>query len=241
MALYRDRGIVLRTYKLGEADRIVSIITEERGKVRAVAKGVRKTKSRFGGRLEPTGHLALQLYEGRELDIVTQVESIQAYRHIREDLDRLSKAIVLLEAVDHLAHEGSPAPHLYRMLAGALAELDRSDSAMLVPAFLLKLLAAEGFGPDLDVCVVGGKADADLDLVALDIDRNGAVCIEHRRGVPVSTEAFAVMRAVMGGGLKDVLDVAEGPVTHEVDALVGRMYEHHVERRLRSAHVLDRA
>ena len=241
MALYRDRGIVLRTYKLGEADRIVSIITEQRGKVRAVAKGVRKTKSRFGGRLEPTGNLALQLYEGRELDIVTQAETVEPYRHIREDLDRLSKAIVLLEAVDHVAHEQSPAPHLYRMLAGALRELDKRDSPLLVPAFLLKLLTAEGYGPEFDSCVVGGADDDALDLVAFDMDRHGAVCIEHRRGVPVSTEAFAVMRAVLGGGLNDVLDVAEGPVTHEVDALVGRMYEHHVDRRLRSAHVLDRA
>ncbi|MEZ5282499.1 MAG: DNA repair protein RecO [Acidimicrobiales bacterium] len=241
MALYRDRGIVLRTYKLGEADRIVSIITEERGKIRAVAKGVRKTKSRFGGRLEPTGNLALQMYEGRDLDIVTQAESVEAYRNIREDLDRLSKAIVLLEAVDHLSHERSPAPHLYRMLAGALRTLDDRDSPLLVPAFLLKLLAAEGMGPALDQCVVGGAADADLDLVAFDIDRNSVVCVEHRRGVPVSSEALAVMRAALGGGLKDVLDVVEGPVTHEVDSLVAHMFEHHVDRRLRSAHVLDRA
>lgn len=242
MALYRDRGIVLRTYKLGEADRIVSIITEERGKIRAVAKGVRKTKSRFGGRLEPTGNLSLQMYEGRgDLDIVTQAESVEAYRNVRSDLDRLSKAIVLLEAVDHLSHEHSPAPHLYRMLAGALRTLDERDSPLLVPAFLLKLLVAEGFGPGLDECVVGGAADADLDLVAFDIDRNSVVCVEHRRGLPVSEEALAVMRAVLGGGLKDVLDVGEGPVSHEVDALVSKMFEHQVDRRLRSAHVLDRA
>ena len=147
----------------------------------------------------------------------------------------------MLEAVDHLSHERSPAPHLYRMLAGALRTLDDRDSPLLVPAFLLKLLAAEGMGPALDQCVVGGAADADLDLVAFDIDRNSVVCVEHRRGVPVSSEALAVMRAALGGGLKDVLDVVEGPVTHEVDSLVAHMFEHHVDRRLRSAHVLDRA
>ncbi|MET0159651.1 MAG: DNA repair protein RecO, partial [Acidimicrobiales bacterium] len=87
MSLYREHGIVLRTYKLGEADRIVVFVTRGHGKVRAVAKGVRKTKSRFGSRLEPGSHVALQLYEGRELDIVTQAESVDHFRAIRDDLD----------------------------------------------------------------------------------------------------------------------------------------------------------
>ncbi|HRA35346.1 MAG TPA: DNA repair protein RecO, partial [Acidimicrobiales bacterium] len=123
MALYRDQGIVLRTYKLGEADRIVSIITERHGKVRAVAKGVRKTKSKFGARLEPTSHVALQLYEGRELDIVTQAESIDHFRPIRDDLDRLGRAVTMLETVDQVAMEREPNPALYRMLLGALRSL----------------------------------------------------------------------------------------------------------------------
>ena len=86
MSLYRDRGVVLRTIRLGEADRIVTFVTESHGKVRAVAKGVRRTKSRFGARLEPLGHAALLLYQGRELDVVTQAESIEHFRAIREDL-----------------------------------------------------------------------------------------------------------------------------------------------------------
>src|SRR6188768_202123 len=103
MALYRDQGIVLRTYKLGEADRIVSFMTERHGKVRAVAKGVRKTKSKFGARLEPMSHVALQLYEGRELDIVTQAESLDHFKANREDLDRLTRGVTLLEAADQIA------------------------------------------------------------------------------------------------------------------------------------------
>ena len=95
MPLYHDRGVVLRTYKLGEADRIVSILTRGRGKVRAVAKGVRKTKSRFGGRLEPVSHVDLLMYEGRgELDIVSQAETVDAFRPLRDDLDRLGRAVV---------------------------------------------------------------------------------------------------------------------------------------------------
>src|SRR4029077_4818992 len=94
--LYRDRGIVLRSVKLGEADRIVTFLTEGRGKVRAVAKGVRKSKSRFGGRLEQTTRLFLQLYEGRNLDVVTQVETIDANRALRETYGAFTQAIAML-------------------------------------------------------------------------------------------------------------------------------------------------
>ena len=89
MNLYREQGVVLRTWKLGEADRIVVLMTQGQGKVRAVAKGVRKTKSRFGGRLEPFSHVDLSLYRGRELDIVTQAEVIAPFRALREDYDRV--------------------------------------------------------------------------------------------------------------------------------------------------------
>src|SRR5690606_13043863 len=101
MALYRDHGVVLRSWKLGEADRIVSIVTRENGKVRAVAKGVRKPSSRFGARLEPTCHVSLQLYRGRgELDTVTQVEVVDRFPSLRTDLDRWARASAMLEAAE---------------------------------------------------------------------------------------------------------------------------------------------
>src|SRR5262245_11182638 len=114
--LYRETGIVLRTMRLGEADKVVTLVTEGRGKVRAVAKGVRKTKSRFGGRLEPLTHLALQLYEGRNLDTITQVDTIDHFRGIREDLDRLTQATTMLEVVDAIVQEGEQNPRLLQML-----------------------------------------------------------------------------------------------------------------------------
>ena len=123
MGLYRDQGVVLRTIRLGESDRIVSLVTQGHGKVRAVAKGVRKTKSRFGGRLEPTSHVSLLLYEGRELDVITQAEALDHFRVIREDLDRLARATTMLEAVDQVAQERQPGGRLYEMLVGALRAL----------------------------------------------------------------------------------------------------------------------
>ncbi|MFP5320208.1 MAG: DNA repair protein RecO, partial [Acidimicrobiia bacterium] len=118
--LYRDEGVVLRTYKLGEADRIVVLATKEHGKVRAVAKGVRKTRSKFGARLEPLSHVALQLYEGRNLDTITQVDGIDAFRPIRDDLDRYAAAVTVLEVVDQLSMEGEPDPRRFQMLVGVL-------------------------------------------------------------------------------------------------------------------------
>ena len=111
-------------------------MTERHGKVRAVAKGVRKTKSRFGARLEPTSHVALQLYEGRELDIVTQAETIDHFRDLRDDLDRLGRAVTMLEAVDQVAQEREPNARLYRMLLGALRTLAARDSPLVSAAFL---------------------------------------------------------------------------------------------------------
>ena len=236
MALYRDQGIVLRTYKLGEADRIVSFITERHGKVRAVAKGVRKTRSKFGARLEPMSHVALQLYEGRELDIVTQAESIDHFRPIRDDIDRIGRAVTMLEAVDHLSLEREPNADLYRMLLGALRELANRNSALVVAGFHWKLLSLEGFRPIVDTCV---HCEEETDLVAFDADEGGLLCAAHRRGTRVSPEAVDLLRQILGGRLAQALEASASPSTHEVDHLATRTMEHHLERRLRSVGVLD--
>ena len=131
MGLYRDQGIVLRTWRLGESDRIVNLLTERHGKVRAVVKGVRKTKSRFGARLEPMVHCSLLFYEGRELDIVTQAEVVEFFRPVREDLGRLSKAASLLEATDQVCQERHANPRLFAMLLGGLRALAAHDSPSL--------------------------------------------------------------------------------------------------------------
>ena len=237
MGLYREHAIVLRTHKLGEADRILVLMTEGRGKVRAVAKGVRKTKSRFGGRLEPTRHVAVLMYEGRELDVVNQAETVDHFRAIREDLDRLARAHSLLEAVDQLAQEREANPALYRMLLGALRTLAARDAPLVVPAFFWKVLALEGFQPMVDVCVACG---ADEPIVAFDLEEGGVLCQSCRRGPAISAEAVELLRLILGGGLAAALDQPPSPATAEVDALATRALEHHLERRLRSIHLLDR-
>ena len=234
--LYRDRAVVLRTYRLGEADRIVVLMTESRGKVRAVAKGVRKTKSRFGSRLEPTSHVSLLMYEGRDLDIVTQAESIEHHRHVRDDLARLAKATVILEVVDQVAQEREPSSDLYRMVVGALRSLDAQDSALLVTAFAWKLLAAEGVAPLVDVCA---RCGSDGPLVAFDLVEGGVLCRSCRSGHPISEDALALLRRILGGDLNRVLILPADRVSYELEALATGAVEAHLERRLRSLTALD--
>ncbi len=237
MALYRDEGVVLRTYKLGEADRIVVLMTRTRGKVRAVAKGVRKTKSKFGSRLEPGSHIALLLYEGRgELDIVSQAESIDHFRAIRDDLDRLTAMSSMLEVVDQLALEGEANVALYRMLLGALRTLEANHAPLVVGGFFLKALALEGFQPMVDACVGCGATE---DLVAFDPGEGGLTCRSCRRGRSVDERTVELLRMILDGGLGKALNEPPSPSATAVVDLASDVMEHHLERRLRSLTVLD--
>ncbi len=149
MSLFRDRGVVLRTYRLGEADRIVVLLSEHHGKVRAVAKGVRRTGSKFGARLEPLSHVALLLWQGRgDLDVVNQAEVVDHFRTVREDLDRVTRAFSLLEVADQLAQERHADPALYEMLVGALRALadPARDPTLVAPAFFMKAWCSRGPG-----------------------------------------------------------------------------------------------
>lgn len=234
--LYRDTAVVLRTYKLGEADRIVVLLTEHHGKVRAVAKGVRKTKSKFGGRLEPMSHVHLLLSQGRELDIVSQVDAVETLAPLFVDLDHLTSGIAVLEAADQMALDREPVPHLYRMVVGALRTIAERSGPLVVPAFYWKLLAAEGVRPQLDACVRCGEPGP---IVAFDMDQGGVLCKSCRTGAPLSEEALELMRMILGGRLNDALEAPSSRVTHEVAAHATRSIEHHIERRLRTVAMFE--
>jgi DNA repair protein RecO (recombination protein O) len=236
MTLFRDRGMVLRTIRLGEADRIVTLMTEDHGKVRAVAKGVRRTTSKFGSRLEPLSHVALLGWQGRgDLDTINQVEVIDTFRTVREDLDRMSAAMSMLEVVDQIGQERHGNPELYGMLVGAMGVLSERNSPMVAAAFFLKVLALEGSAPMLDVCVSCGQEDADQ-LVAFDPVEGGVLCRACRRGRSLSPAGLDLLRRTLGGGLAGVLGQPRSPVTDEVTALATEAMEAHLDRRLRSVH-----
>ena len=194
MSHVRDDAIVLRAYKLGEADRIIVMLTRGRGQVRAVAKGVRRTKSKFGSRLEPGSIVHVQLYEGRgDLDIVTQVETRERLPSLRSDLSRYGRLSVMLEAVDRVSQDRSPDPALHKLLLGAMRELERSGHPLVVAAFVVKLLTLEGLRPSVDACVTCGRSD---ELVAFDVRSGGATCRDDRQGESVTPETFEVLALV---------------------------------------------
>ncbi len=154
MGLYREQGIVLRTYKLGETDRIVVLLGQSRGKVRAVAKGVRRPGSRIGGRLEPFSHVDLQLYEGRSLDIVNQVELITSSAAIRADFGLSACGSAMVEAVDRVAQPDERSNRLFLLLLEGLRSLAASPAspATVLDAFLFRLASVAGYHPYLDAC-----------------------------------------------------------------------------------------
>jgi len=153
---YRDDGIVLRTQKLGEADRIITILGRTTGRVRAVAKGVRRTKSRFGARLEPFTHVDLMLHPGRSLDVITQAEVIRPYgKPLAADYPRYTAGVAMLETAERFTPmEKEPALRQLLLLIGGLRSLGESehDSRLVLDAFLLRSLAVAGYAPALEEC-----------------------------------------------------------------------------------------
>ena len=181
MPLYQDEGVVLRTAKLGEADRILTLLTRDHGKVRAVAKGVRRTKSRFGGRLEPFMRVALLIAEGRSLDVVSQAESIAAYAGpICADFQAYTAANVICETADKLvATEKEPAVAQYRLVLGALNALAKHahEPSTIGDSYVLRALAIAGWTPRLRVCVVCGEPISSTLSWYFSIPAGGLMCV----------------------------------------------------------------
>jgi len=237
--VYRDTGVVLRTYRLGEADKIVVLMTAEHGKVRAVAKGVRKTRSKFGARLEPMSHVSVMLYRGRDLDIVNQADSVEPLAPLLASLDRASQGMAAIEAVDQLSIDREPNPRLYQQAVGVLRTIAERPAVMNIAAFYWRLLAAEGLEPFLDGCVRCSEGGPEVQLVSFDLNEGGMLCRNCRSGTSVSPAALTIMRGIFNGGLRSVLALPESPATHEVGALATRALEHHIERRLRAVAMFE--
>lgn len=162
---YRDEAIVLRTHKLGEADRILTLLSRRHGKVRAVARGIRRTSSKFGGRLEPFSHVDLQFAQGRTLDVVTQAATLHAFSdRLGSDYQAYTTGQVMLETADRLvAEEGEPALQQFLLLVGALNALTAGTAdgprppTMIMDSYLLRAVAVAGYAPALSECARCGE------------------------------------------------------------------------------------
>lgn len=234
--LYKDEGVVLKTMKLGEADRIITLFTRDHGKVRAVAKGVRKTKSRFGGRLEPFTRVDLLIYRGRNLDIITGAHIITSFDELRRDYVRLTAAAALAEAVEKITPDRERALSTYALLLGGLKALAADGGAAVVPAFLVKLLSISGYHPQLESCAGCGEKVA---LGGFSPALGGAVCEEcwreDRDATKLSAERIALLLHMLGSELGQP---ADAETTIELTHTLRRYAEYHLERPLRSLHLL---
>jgi DNA repair protein RecO (recombination protein O) len=236
---YRDEVVVLRTHKLGEADRIVTLLSRRHGKIRAVAKGVRRTSSRFGSRLEPFMVADVQLYQGRSLDIVQQAESLGAYgADIAQHYDRYTTASAMVETADRL-NEAEATPQQYLLLVGGLRALARGEHAArrVLDSYLLRAMALSGWAPGLGECArCGTVGEHDHFLAQL----GGVVCSACAPvGSPrVARETVDLLRALIAGEW-DVVDAAPERITASASGLVAAYTQFHLERGIRSLSHLE--
>ncbi len=241
--LYKEQGVVLRSIKLGEADKIVTVMTQGSGKVRAVAKGIRKTTSRFGARLEPFTHVSLMVYRGRgSLDTVSQAEIVSPFMPLRRDLGLFAAGETMLEAVDRVAEEHERNVRLFLLLLTGLRALDArpTDPAAVAESFLLKLLSLSGFHPSLTTCAVCGSPGAER----FSSGQGGAVCsADAELGAgPASLGALAYLATLGSTGLLEAGEVrADTSVRRESRALLFGFTEYHLERRMKSLPILARS
>jgi DNA repair protein RecO (recombination protein O) len=241
--LYRDEAIVLRTQKLGEADRIVTLLTRRNGRVRAVAKGVRRTGSKFGSRVEPFMHIDLQLYEGRSLDIVTQVETLAPFgERIATDYARYTAGTAILETSERMtAEEREPSIRLYLLVVGALRSLADGEhtTTLVLDAFILRAMSIAGYEPALEACAVCGTPGPHR---WFGVAMGGLACGEHRPSgaATVSPGALVLMTALLNGDWA-VADSAEAGTQRETSGLCAAYLQWHMERGLRSLRLVERA
>lgn len=243
--VYRTEAIVLRGTNYGEADRILTLITLKQGKLRAIAKGVRRPTSRQGGHLELFNHVELLLAVGRELDVVTQSEVRHPFRSLREDLDRTSHAYYLVELADRLVEDRHPNPGLFALCLAGLLTLDQGGHPRLVLCqFQLHMLEAAGFGPQLFQCV-GCRSDLRPEVNFFSAAGGGAMCPACGPSDPLARQlplgTFKLLRHLRRTDLAEGAQVKVGEaVIDEASRILLGCVERVLERRLRSPDFIAR-
>jgi len=229
-------AIVLRSIRFGEADRVLHLYTPGRGRVGAIAKGVRRTKSRFGGRLEPFFQLRLILHEGRgDLLTVTGAETVAAHARLRADGAALDAAARACDAVSRLFESGEPNPAVFHLLANELALLDGSPTHADLAnqlAFRVKLLLAAGLTPQLGACASCGEREH---LAGFSGAAGGVVCSAcEASSFPFEEEAHAFLVGALGRSLADA-PAASARALRQAERAIAETLEHHAHVRWRSA------
>ncbi len=242
MAVYRDQAVVLRTQKLGEADRIITLFTKEHGRIKAVAKGVRRTKSKFGARLEPTSYVDLQLFAGKSLDIVTEVASIENFgEELSGDYKDWTTANSILEAAERFTeNEHEPALQQFNLVVGALRALAHKtyDSSLILDAYLLRSLAVAGFAPSMTVC---SRCEKPGPHKYFSLVGGGSVCSDCKPSAAATPtpETLQLMADLMTGEWVGAVE-SDPKSRREASGLIAAYLQWHLERGLRSLPLVER-
>jgi DNA repair protein RecO (recombination protein O) len=232
----RSEAVVLRSLRYGEADRILHLYTPMRGRIGAIAKGVRRTRSRFGGRLEPFSHVDLQLHEGRsDLLTITGADTIHAHAHLRDDASALDAAARACDAVARMFESGDPHPEVFHLLCNELRLLEEGAVRATLAnqlAFRLKLLVAAGLAPQLSACASCGEREH---LVGFSGAAGGVVCEAcEASAFALDEAAHTFMVEALGNPLAQAPE-AELRALRQVERAVTELAEHHGHIRLRAA------
>lgn len=243
MRLYRDEAVVLRAQKLGEADRIVTLLTRHHGRVRGVAKGVRRTSSRFGARLEPFMLVDVQLHEGRSLDVVTQAETLAPYGGaLTSDYPGYVAATAIAETAERLTDaEREPATQQYLLVVGALRTLvtRAHDPSLVLDAYLLRAMSVAGWAVSLLDCAGCGAPGPHR---AFSVPAGGSVCALCRPPGSASPDlATLVLLAALLTGDWPAADASDPQHRREGSGLVAAHLQWHLERAVRSLRMVERA
>ncbi|MPZ49999.1 MAG: DNA repair protein RecO [Dehalococcoidia bacterium] len=242
--VYKTQAIVLRQRKLGEADKIVTLYCSHLGKLDAVAKGVRRTKSRLAGHLEPLTLGAYLIAEGRDLDIVTQAETVDAFPALRDNLERLSRGLYCAELVDRLTPERSEGNPIFRLLNETLSLLDcEEETEIAVRRFEARLLSKLGYRPNLDVCAVCGRRLEPVDNYWSPV-AGGALCPacagDSLRLTPLSLNAIKVLRLLLRASFAEMARVRlSHALAEEVRCCLADQVSFVLEREVRSARFVE--
>jgi DNA repair protein RecO (recombination protein O) len=232
----KTEAVVLRSMRYGEADRILHVYTPNRGRVSAIAKGVRRARSRFGGRLEPFFRLQLDLHEGKgELLTVTGAQTVAGHARLRGDARALDAAARACDAVGRLFETGEPHPGVFNLLCRKLSLLDEQPASATragALAFRLKLLLAAGLAPQLGACACCGEREH---LVGFSGAAGGVVCGACEAGsFSLHEEAHDFMIAALGRPLADAPQALD-PALGQVERAISATLEHHAHLRLMPA------
>jgi DNA repair protein RecO (recombination protein O) len=237
---YKDEAVVLRTHKLGEADRIVTLLSRYNGQIRAVAKGVRRTGSKFGSRLEPFMVVEAQFYEGRTLDIVNQAETIGAYgREIIEDYRTYTAATAMVETAEKLTGDDST-PQQYLLLVGALRSLANKehDASLILDSYLLRALSIAGWAPNFVDCA---RCEAPGPHQAFVMQLGGVVCRDCRpAGAAVIDPHTGELLGALLAGDWEIADAAPESIRGAASGIVSAYSQWHIERGLKSLQHVER-